>query len=285
VHFLAGGLAGAGVDSVFFPIDTLKTRLQMRRAGAGAGAALAGGELTKKMYSGLGVNFVGSFLSSGAFFVVYEGVKRWMQRRVAGPDSHWAPLVHMASAAAADVGSCVLRVPFELTKQRLQGGVHASAGEAVRALLRERGLRGLYTGFASTVMREVPFDALEFALYEFARREFLRRSRKRAPSGLDSALLGAIVGGAAAAATTPLDVAKTRLMTQTTRPGEAGHYRGVWHCLATVAREEGARGLFRGVAPRTAWIALGGSVFFSVYETARRVLDDAFDARETRRRR
>jgi len=29
VSFLAGGMAGASVDLVFFPLDTLKTRMQV----------------------------------------------------------------------------------------------------------------------------------------------------------------------------------------------------------------------------------------------------------------
>ncbi len=59
--FLAGGCAGVSVDAVLFPLDTLKTRLQARRAGLAPPAAPSG----RNLYSGLGVNSMGSFLSSG----------------------------------------------------------------------------------------------------------------------------------------------------------------------------------------------------------------------------
>lgn len=87
----------------------------------------------------------------------------------------------------------------------------------------------------------------------------------------ENALLGSIAGGAAAAVTTPLDVAKTRLMVQGSTPA-ADRYTGVRDVLVRVAREEGVATLFSGIVPRVAWISVGGAIFIGSFEEFRRRL-------------
>ena len=87
----------------------------------------------------------------------------------------------------------------------------------------------------------------------------------------ENALLGSIAGGFAAAVTTPLDVAKTRLMVQGSTPG-ADRYTGVRDVLVRVAKEEGVATLFSGVVPRVTWISVGGAIFIGSFEEFRRRL-------------
>lgn len=76
----------------------------------------------------------------------------------------------MGAAAAADVCVCAVRNPFEVVKQQMQVGMHKSGMEAVRSIVRAEGVGGLFAGYISTVSREIPFDALEFAMYEGIKR-------------------------------------------------------------------------------------------------------------------
>ena len=55
---------------------------------------------------------------------------------------------------------------LQVVKQQMQAGLHGSTQDALRNILRSEGFRGFYAGFLSTVAREIPFDAIEFALYE-----------------------------------------------------------------------------------------------------------------------
>jgi hypothetical protein len=59
--------------------------------------------------------------------------------------------------------------------------------------------------------------------------------------------------------TMPLDVVKTRLMTQS----GTGQYKGLFHCLLRVAKDEGLPALFRGVVPRV--ITLRGWASFQFF--------------------
>eukprot|EP00743_Colponemidia_sp_Colp-15_P008093 GILK01008769.1.p1 GENE.GILK01008769.1~~GILK01008769.1.p1 ORF type:complete len:301 (-),score=28.55 GILK01008769.1:41-907(-) len=262
VHALAGGSAGASVDLVLFPIDTIKTRLQARKENV-AKAALT----FRGFYAGLGSAMAGSFPAAAAFFSTYETSKRYLSTEL---PSLPLPFVHMLSAATADVASCAVRVPFEVVKQRLQAGMHRSSLDAIRTIVKDRGFRGLYAGYSSTVLREIPFDAIEFALYEHLKSSWKAHKQKRQLETWESSVCGSIAGGVAAAVTTPLDVIKTRLMTQS-YSSPAGSsivlYTGVRNALSRILAEEGASALFRGIVPRVIWISGGGAIFFGAYET------------------
>ena len=83
----------------------------------------------------------------------------------------------------------------------------------------------------------------------------------------ESAACGSISGAIAAAATTPLDVVKTRLMLGTDAYGKK--YSGMLSTFQRVLAEEGLSALFSGVAPRVMWIGIGGFVFFGAYEKSK----------------
>ena len=74
------------------------------------------------------------------------------------------------------------------------------------------------------VVRDVPFDAIQLSLYEALKRRAIAE-RGRDLVAWENALLASIAGAVAGAATTPLDVVKTRLMTQT-KTVAGDRYRG-----------------------------------------------------------
>jgi solute carrier family 25 (mitochondrial S-adenosylmethionine transporter), member 26 len=160
----------------------------------------------------------------------------------------------MLAAAAGDVSSSTVRVPFEVVKQRLQSGINKTSAQAVRAIFAQQGVRGFFTGYSSLVLRELPFDAIQFPLYELLKLQWAKRSSKGQIETWQSSLCGSAAGGVAAAVTTPLDVVKTRLMTQVAPgPGGSAKYTGIVQALGRIAREEGASGLFAGIVPRVMW--------------------------------
>lgn len=152
----AGALSGLSVDLLFYPIDTLKTRLQSSQ-----GFIQAGG--FSGIYRGIGSVAVGSAPGAACFFVTYESLKPFFashfqkdSRSVSTPTAD--ALVHMTAASVAEVAACLIRVPTEVVKSRQQTstyGQKVSSIMALQAVVKEQGSRGLYAGFAGTVGREV----------------------------------------------------------------------------------------------------------------------------------
>ncbi|CAJ0937303.1 unnamed protein product [Ranitomeya imitator] len=85
-----------------------------------------------------------------------------------------------------------------------------------------------------------------------------------------SAVCGAFAGGFAAAVTTPLDVAKTRIMLAKAGSSTAGG--NVLLALNDVWRTHGLTGLFAGIVPRITAISLGGFIFLGAYDKVRSLL-------------
>ncbi|KAJ8903230.1 hypothetical protein NDN08_004340 [Rhodosorus marinus] len=250
VGLASGAVAGCVVDVALFPLDTVKTRLQS--------GVTHSGPIFKGMYRGLWPALLASAPAAATFFGAYDVTKRIAGQNLELPE----PVTHLIAAAAGDICGSAVRTPFEKLKQRLQAGMERTTLGALRSLIAREGVRGLFRGYSSLVVRELPFDLIEFPLYEYLKKRWAKE-QGAALSANQSALCGSIAGGIAAAVTTPLDVVKTRMLIDTS---DQSVNRNVLYYLRSVAEKEGARGVFAGVLPRTIWISLGGFIFFGGYE-------------------
>ncbi|TRY63438.1 hypothetical protein TCAL_03629 [Tigriopus californicus] len=261
VALVAGGLAGTAVDVSLFPLDTIKTRLQ-----SGQGFGQAGG--FRLLYAGLGPVLVGSAPNAALFFVTYESVKSHLY--TLDSDVQWRVPIQMASAAAGEAMACVVRVPVEIVKQRRQAGANLKPRAIIRDIIRHEGGLGLYRGYTTTLLREIPFAFIQFPLWEWLKARWSASQVMEPLRPWQSSLCGAVAGGTSAALTTPLDVAKTRIMLAA-RGSQLAQNPSTILALQTVWRESGATGLMAGVTPRTLWISVGGAIFFGVYEKAKTI--------------
>ncbi|EFN83348.1 S-adenosylmethionine mitochondrial carrier protein, partial [Harpegnathos saltator] len=240
----AGGAAGTFVDIALYPLDTLKTRLQSNQ-----GFLKTGGFAS--LYKGIYPVIIGSAPTAALFFLTYEEIKTVMQLRIS---KQYHILLHMGAATSAEMVACLIRVPVEVLKQRRQAQILDK---------KFLGLKLLYRGYWSTVLRDTPFSVVQFPLWEYLKISYSSYiERKIYP--VESAVCGAISGGISATITTPLDVAKTRIMlaSRTSLSLELS----ISNVLYEIYTENGFRGLFAGFGPRIIWITLGGFIFFGVYE-------------------
>lgn len=253
---IAGGTAGVVVETALYPIDTIKTRLQ---------AVRGGGKINfKGLYSGLAGNLAGVLPASALFVGVYEPTK---QKLLQIFPENLSAAAHLTAGAIGGFAASLVRVPTEVVKQRLQTGQFASAPDAVRLIASKEGFKGLYAGYGSFLLRDLPFDAIQFCIYEQLRIGY-KAAARRDLNDPENAIIGAFAGALTGAITTPLDVIKTRLMVQ----GSASQYKGIFDCVQTIVREEGPPALLKGIGPRVMWIGIGGSIFFGVLERTKRML-------------
>lgn len=194
-------------------------------------------------------------------FGVYETTKSFLE------GLGWERRVSVVVAAiTGDVVGSVWLAPSEVVKGLVQGGYYGGVGECVRGVV-GRGGGGLYKGYRGLLCRDVPFRVVQMGLYEEVRR-VLKGVLGRELGNGENLGVGLGVSMVSAGITTPLDVLKTRLMTQ----GGGEVYKGVWDCVRVTVGGEGVRGLFRGVGPRVLLIGASGAVFFVVYEAVKGVL-------------
>uniref|UniRef100_A0A8V0ZGS1 Mitochondrial S-adenosylmethionine carrier protein n=1 Tax=Gallus gallus TaxID=9031 RepID=A0A8V0ZGS1_CHICK len=73
----------------------------------------------------------------------------------------------MVAASLGEVVACLIRVPSEVVKQRAQVSPSAGTFRILSHTLYHEGIQGLYRGYKSTVLREIPFSLVQFPLWEF----------------------------------------------------------------------------------------------------------------------
>lgn len=286
VHFLAGGLSAGLVRASLQPLDTCKTRLQAARA-VSTGTShnlrrvlLAGGGI-RGLYRGVIPGVIGIVPAAAVYMLTFQALKARLTRRLPR-----ARNVAIALAAGlGDVAASLVRVPCEVLKQRLQVGVYTDLAHALGHVSTRASPLRLYTGLSAQLARDVPYAAVEFVFYENLKAYVLRvRGRDADRDGHVQSLqlqqtrlsrwqsfaVGGASGAAAAVVSNPMDVVKTRLMTQVRVAGAPVRYRGVAHALLTVAREEGVGTFAKGIAPRIAAKTLQSAMFFAAYEALKK---------------
>ncbi|KAI6149811.1 mitochondrial carrier domain-containing protein [Pisolithus tinctorius] len=254
VNMIAGAMAGVTEHAVMFPIDSIKTRMQVFATSPAAVYTGIGNAFTRisstegmrALWRGVSSVILGAGPAHAVHFGTYEFVKDFAGGRAGGNQ----PLTTAMAGAAATIASDALMNPFDVIKQRMQ--VHQSEFRSVftamRVVYRNEGLAAFYVSYPTTLMMSVPFTAVQFTVYEQVKR-LLNPRGEYSPSS--HVIAGALAGGVAAGVTTPLDVAKTLLQTRgTSQDSELRRVRGMWDAFRIIWTRDGVRGFFRGMSPR-----------------------------------
>ncbi|CAM9153203.1 unnamed protein product [Ectocarpus sp. 13 AM-2016] len=258
---ISGLVAGAAVSTskqlLLYPVDTVKTRLQLPRDGSPP-------ELFRGLYDGVLPPLLAGLPSGALFFSAKDAFSTAISNVSGG---QYAELTTIAAVGLAQFPYWGIRTPAELLKIRSQAGLSGGSGagfEGAKSILADEGLRGLYTGYSSNIAYAFPADAIKFLVYGV-----LKRSAKKAKGGaklstIEAAVLGSGASLAAQAVTTPLDVVRTRVMTASS--DDEGYEGGVLGALGTISREESFSALWAGINPRMARSVLSGAIQFGSYE-------------------
>ncbi|KAK5686296.1 Fe(2+) transporter [Elasticomyces elasticus] len=265
---VAGAFAGIAEHSVMYPIDLLKTRMQVVNptpaaiySGLGnAIATISRVEGYLSLWRGLSSVIVGAGPAHAVYFATYEAVKQAMGGNASA-----------TSGACATIASDAFMNPFDVIKQRMQvhGSTYRTIGECARSTFRNEGLRAFYVSYPTTLTMTVPFTALQFTAYE-SLSKMMQNQRKTGYDPLTHCTAGGLAGGLAAAATTPLDVVKTLLQTRgVSSDHEIRHARGLVSAASIIWRREGTKGFFRGMKARVVTAAPSTAICWSAYEVAK----------------
>lgn len=103
----------------------------------------------------------------------------------------------------------------------------------------------------------------------------LQKWAARASESQFNAMAGALGGFTSGVVTCPLDVIKTKLQAQATvKNGSSRMYNGLVGTASVIWREEGVRGMYRGLGPIVLGYLPTWAVWFTVYNKCKVYLSD-----------
>ncbi|XP_066575062.1 solute carrier family 25 member 45 [Amia ocellicauda] len=141
--------------------------------------------------------------------------------------------------------------PMDTVKVRLQTqSTYRGIVDCVIRTYQYEGISGFFKGMAFPVLTIAISNSVAFGTYSNALDYLMqsqRSDRGSAPSSLAVYLAGCLAGAAQVVVMAPVDLVKVRLQNQTEGCRGEGRYRGPVHCVASILRQEGPRGLFRGM--------------------------------------
>ncbi|PTB64069.1 mitochondrial carrier [Trichoderma citrinoviride] len=293
-HFFFG--LGSGVASAVLlqPLDLLKTRTQQSghhpssllsywrelRQSPQPIRAFWRGTLPSSLRTGFG---------SALYFSSLNSIRQFLQKSNAFSQRIHAtsassslptltPTANLVAGAVARTWAGFVMMPLTVIKVRFESSLYSypSMWAAVRDIHRSHGLRGFFSGFGATAIRDGPYAGMYVSIYEMLKKRLALLASGGSQSSSSSAegtkamsasvassvnFASAISAGAACSAiSNPIDVCKTRIQLQPQR------YRNLFHAGYRMVVEEGFRSLWRGLALRMSRKALSSALSWTIYE-------------------
>lgn len=245
-HLIAGGCAGLVESSVCHPLDTVKTRMQLRRQTATVEQAV-----TKVKHS------------------LMEPALR-LQHSLQDPGLRLGG-VHEPGNFRIAASAVVPPPPVSAPPSVVQAPL-GPIGTARRIIQRE-GFMALYKGLTAVYTGIVPKMAIRFLSFEqykeglaWASAGAMTSTQITFTAGLASGLTEAIL------VVTPAEVCKIRMQSQyhsLVDPKQHRKYTNVVQTAFTIVREEGVGALYKGVVPTMLRQGCNQAVNFTVYSLAK----------------
>ncbi|XVF53450.1 hypothetical protein PTKIN_Ptkin05aG0100300 [Pterospermum kingtungense] len=232
----------------------------------------------------------------GIYLPCYDVFRNWMEGLTAQHMPAATPYVPLVAGSLARSLACATCYPIELARTRMQAFKDTQIGKKppgvfstllavisdVKGANPQRNLQGyrvLWTGMGAQLARDVPFSGICWSTLEPIRRRLLRLVGEE--SNIATVLganfsAGFFAGSLAAAATCPLDVAKTRR--QIEKDPARALQMTTRQTLMEVWRSGGVRGLFTGVGPRVGRAGPSVGIVVSFYEGVKYVLHQHYAA-------
>jgi len=189
-------------------------------------------------------------------------------------DLTWRPFVY-GGLASVTAECCTFPIDTSKTRLQIQGQASESASSALRhrvqyrgmshaitSIARDEGFRALYFGIKPAIFRQATYGTIKFGVY-YRLKSLIMGSETREESLSVNVFLGVLAGATSAAITTPTDVLKVRMQAQT---GRANHELGLAACFLDIYRNEGVKGLWRGVGPTAQRAGVVVGVELPVYD-------------------
>ena len=133
--------------------------------------------------------------------------------------------------------------------------------DAMKYMLREGGVKGLWRGNGVNVIKIAPESALKFGCYEKVK-QLIKGDSARELSIYERFCAGSTAGAFSQTVIYPLEVMKTRLALRKT-----GEITGIFDCAKKIYKAEGVKVFYKGYWPNLFGIIPYAGIDLAIYET------------------
>uniref|UniRef100_A0A914BUJ6 Mitochondrial uncoupling protein 4 n=1 Tax=Acrobeloides nanus TaxID=290746 RepID=A0A914BUJ6_9BILA len=281
-------------ETVTYPLDITKTRLQISQAGLKGKLRprgmlkvtynIARHEGFMSLWQGLAPAIYRHYVYTGIRTGIYEYIRGIWRDEGKTYFSFWKSLTTglLSGAVAQFVASPADLVKVQMQMEGLRKRQNLpprfkSSRHAFASIYRTNGFFGMWTGWIPNCQRAALVNMADMATYDRAKHFFINQFGMK-DSGITHACASSCSGLAAAIISTPADVVKTRIMDQLRHLHDNQHsksstyvpmYKGSLHCFMHIIKSEGFFALYRGFLPTYMRMAPWSLTFWVSYEKIR----------------
>eukprot|EP00300_Choanocystis_sp_HF-7_P000381 c10309_g2_i1.p1 GENE.c10309_g2_i1~~c10309_g2_i1.p1 ORF type:complete len:315 (-),score=49.07 c10309_g2_i1:189-1133(-) len=271
-HLVSGGAAGALSRTLTAPLDRLKVLYEVKHVKTRTNSiwrdlkAIGERGGFRSYFRGNGVNVVKIIPKMAIKFYAFEFFKNQIC-----PTGDPTVAQRLAAGMSAAAFSQFFIHPLDCVKTRIAATEEAAfrgVSDVVRAMVKE-GPLAFYRGVIPSVVGIIPSMGVDLAIYDSLKalyaRQFNLPPKENAPAtallaiGMISTAAGYTVGQ-------PFGVIRARLMVQGSHAEFAQRYSGAIDVVVQTVREDGIRGMYRGLGPQMLRVIPAGSITYVAYD-------------------
>ncbi|KAK3677269.1 ADP/ATP carrier protein [Recurvomyces mirabilis] len=267
---IAGSTGAVLANALVYPLDIVKTRLQVQVKKHASDPAHKAEDTTHKhyegtvhaimsimedeglygLYSGLAGSLLGVASTNFAYFYWYSTVRTLYLTRISnGKNPNTAVELSLGAVAGALAQIFTIPIAVITTRQQTQpkGEKKSMIATAKEVIESEDGIAGLWRGIKASMVLVVN-PAITYGAYQRLREVLYPGDRPLRPH--EAFLLGALSKSLATIATQPLIVAKVGLQSRPPPARGGKPFKSFTEVMRFIVEKEGVLGLYKGIAPQ-----------------------------------
>ncbi|KAJ1945652.1 hypothetical protein EC988_005711 [Linderina pennispora] len=260
-HAIAGAGSSALALFLIYPLDTIKTRMQVQtstqsyKSPIDAVKQILQREGLSGLYAGLVTNLVNQVINGFVYFYAYSVVRGIALKALAKSGGKTLSTVaELSIGALAGMVNQLITLPIGVVATRQQTAHHTERQhwtDTVREIIRTEGVQGLWAGFRPAMLL-CSNPAITYGVFERVKGMLTKDRADQFLSSGEAFWVGALAKTLATVVTYPYIMAKVRLQWRPSKQelavsGDEVVYKSSADVLQKVLRREGIPGLYKGM--------------------------------------